>query len=309
MLLLADILHDMGLPPGTFNVVCGDGPTAGLPLADSRLVDKISFTGSGRTGRIIAQAAIASNLKKVTLELGGKSPMVIFDDVDVDTAVDYAIYAIFVHAGQVCSAGSRFIVSHRIYDQFLAKFVERAGKIVVGPGMDETSEMGPLISELQRKRVLEYVKIGTEEGAKLMLGGACPQGTKYGEGYFVEPTIFADAKVDMRIVQEEIFGPVAVVEKFETEEQAISLANATTYGLAAGVFTEDISRAYRVVKAIKAGVTWINGFHSCYNECPFGGYKESGWGRECGTFGLEAYTELKQININLDPNPVGWFRN
>lgn len=306
-LMLAEILHELDLPPGTVNIVLGDGPSAGFPIAESSLVDKIAFTGSGKTGRLVAQAALG-NLKKVTLELGGKSPMIVFDDVDIDTAVDYALYAIFCHAGQVCSAGSRFIVHSRIYDQFVSKFVDRSKKIKVGPGLDSQTEMGPLVSEQHRNRVLEYIEIGKREGANLVVGGETLTGGHFQNGYYVAPTIFTDVRPEMRIVQEEIFGPVAVVERFSSEEEALELANGTRYGLAGAVFTRDITRAYRAIKALRAGVTWINGFHSCYNECPFGGYKESGWGRECGTYGLDAYTEVKQININLDPSPINWFR-
>src|SRR6185437_12304544 len=229
---------------------------------------------------------------------GGKSPMVVFKDFNVDTAVDYAMFAIFANSGQVCSAGSRFLVEESVYDEFLKKFVERSKKIRVGPGMDEQTEMGPLVSETQMKRVIDYIKIGQKEGAKLELGGEQPEGGKFGKGYYVKPTIFSNVKQDMRIVQEEIFGPVCVVQKFKTEEEAIAMANGTQFGLAGAVFTTDVTRAYRVVKAIKAGITWINAYHNTYNECPWGGYKQSGWGRELGTFGLENYTEVKQINLN-----------
>jgi len=303
---LAELFQELELPPGVVNVVLGDGPTAGAPLAESHLVDKIAFTGSVKTGKAVAQAALG-NLKKVTLELGGKSPMVVFKDFNVDTAVDYAMFAIFANSGQVCSAGSRFLVEESVYDEFLKKFVERSKKIRVGPGMDEQTEMGPLVSETQMKRVIDYIKIGQKEGAKLELGGEQPEGGKFGKGYYVKPTIFSNVKQDMRIVQEEIFGPVCVVQKFKTEEEAIAMANGTQFGLAGAVFTTDVTRAYRVVKAIKAGITWINAYHNTYNECPWGGYKQSGWGRELGTFGLENYTEVKQINLNMDPQPTGWF--
>lgn len=306
-LVLAEIFQELDLPPGTVNIVLGDGATCGQPIAESNLVDKLAFTGSASTGRLVTQAALG-NLKKVALELGGKSPMIVFKDVDIDTAVDYALYAIYCHAGQVCSAGSRFIVEAEIYDEFLHKFIKRSKKIKVGPGLDEETEMGPLVSEQQLKRVLEYIAIGQKEGATLEVGGEHLQGGKYHNGYFLSPTIFSNIKLDMRIVQEEIFGPVAVVEQFKTEAEAIHLANATVYGLAAGIFTKDITQAYRVVKSIRAGVTWINNFHSCYTEVPFGGYKQSGWGRECGTYGLEAYTEIKQINVNLNPGAINWFR-
>lgn len=304
---LAEILQEMDLPKGVVNIVIGDGRNVGAPIAESKLVDKIAFTGSIRTGRLIAQAAL-SNLKKVTLELGGKSPMVVFDDYDIDTAVDYALYAIYCNAGQVCSAGSRFIVQEGMHDKFVGKLVERASKIVVGPGFDETTEMGPLVTEQQMKQVLDYIEIGKKEGAKLAVGGNRLSGGKFGNGYFIEPTLFTETKPDMRIVQEEIFGPVAVVQKFKNEEEAIDLANGTDFGLAGAVFSNDITRAHRVVKALRAGITWVNGYHSSYTECPWGGYKQSGWGRELGTFGLETYTEVKQININLDPRPINWFK-
>jgi betaine-aldehyde dehydrogenase len=303
---LAELLSELGLPEGVVNIVPGDGPTAGAPLAESTLVDKIAFTGSVKTGKIIASASL-SNLKKVTLELGGKSPMVVFSDFDLDTAVDYALFAIYCNAGQVCSAGSRMIVEESIAGAFVKKMTERAKKIRVGPGLETETEMGPLVSETQLKRVLEYVEIGKKEGAKLVTGGDKPTGEKYDKGYYLNPTIFTDVKSDMRIVQEEIFGPVVVVQTFKSEEEAVELANDSPYGLAGAVFTNDITRAYRVVKQFRAGITWVNAYHNTYTECPWGGYKQSGWGRELGTFGLDAYTEVKQINVNLDPQPVGWF--
>lgn len=303
---LAEILHELELPAGVVNIVLGGGPTVGQPIAESKLVDKVAFTGSVNTGKNIATAAL-SNLKKVTLELGGKSPMIVFADVDVDTAVDYALFAIYCNAGQVCSAGSRMIVEDSIYDQFVKKMKERAQKIKVGPGLAAETEMGPLVSEQQMNRVLEYIEAGKKEGAKIEVGGERLKGDKYGNGYFINPTIFVNVKQDMKIVQEEIFGPVVVVQKFSEEDEAIEMANDTAYGLAGAVFTKDITRAHRVVKAIRAGITWVNGYHSTFNECPWGGYKQSGWGRELGTFGLEEYTEVKQININLDPQPVNWF--
>lgn len=302
---LAEILAELDLPKGVVNIVLGDGKV-GEPIAESNLVDKLAFTGSVATGKKVAAAALG-NLKKVTLELGGKSPMVVFNDFDVDTAVDYGLFAIYCNSGQVCSAGSRIIVQSEIYDSFVKKFVERAKKIRLGPGYDSETQMGPLVSEVQFKRVNEYIALGQKEGAKLELGGDHPKGDKFQGGYYVNPTVFTNVKSDMRIVQEEIFGPVVVIEKFKTEEEAIDLANNTQFGLAGAVFSNDITRGHRVVKAIRAGITWVNGYHSTFNECPWGGYKQSGWGRELGTYGLDAYTEVKQVNINLAPNPVGWF--
>jgi betaine-aldehyde dehydrogenase len=303
---LAEILSELELPNGVVNIVLGGGPTVGQPIAESTLVDKIAFTGSVKTGKLIASAAL-TNLKKVTLELGGKSPMVVFSDFDLDTAVDYALFAIYCNAGQVCSAGSRMIVEASIYDDFVKKMSSRAKKIRLGAGLDESTEMGPLVSETQFKRVMEYIELGKKEGAKLEVGGDKPSNKDLANGYFVNPTIFSNVKPDMRIAQEEIFGPVVVIEKFKTEDEAIELANDSQYGLAGAVFSNDITRAHRVVKAIRAGITWVNVYHNTYAECPWGGYKQSGWGRELGVAGLEAYTELKQININLDPQPVGWF--
>lgn len=306
-LLLAELLQEADLPPGVVSIVTGDGASVGMPLATSALVDKIAFTGSGHTGRVVAGAAL-SNLKKVSLELGGKSPMIVFGDVDVATSVDYALYAVFCHAGQVCSAGTRFIVENSIHDEFLSLLIARSKQIEVGPGLDASTEMGPLVSEGQRRRVLDYIEKGIREGATLESGGERLSGGRLQDGYYVSPTIFSGTTPKMTIVQEEIFGPVAVVEKFETEAEAVALANGTVYGLAGAVFTNDATRSHRVAKAIRAGVVWINGYHSCYNECPFGGYRQSGWGRECGTFGIEAYTEVKQINLNLEPTSIGWFR-
>jgi betaine-aldehyde dehydrogenase len=304
---LAEIFVELELPQGVVNIVLGDGPTAGQPIAESPLVDKVAFTGSVKTGKAVAQSALG-NLKKVSLELGGKSPMVVFSDFDLDTAVDYALFAIYCNSGQVCSAGSRMIVEDSIYDRFVKKMAERAKKIQVGPGLDNETEMGPLVSETQMKRVLEYIEIGQKEGAKLEVGGDQPKGDKYGKGYYINPTIFSNVKSDMRIVQEEIFGPVVVVQKFSSEEEAIELANDSPFGLAGAVFSNDVTRAHRVVKKLRAGITWVNAYHNTYNECPWGGYKQSGWGRELGTFGLEQYTEVKQVNINLDPQPVNWFK-
>ncbi|MCA9801824.1 MAG: aldehyde dehydrogenase family protein [Cyanobacteria bacterium HKST-UBA02] len=305
--VLAEIFQQAGLPNGVVNIVLGDGKV-GHVIAESELVDKVAFTGSVKTGKSVAQAAL-SNLKKVTLELGGKSPLIVFEDFDLDTAVDYALFAIYCNAGQVCSAGSRMLVQDSIYDEFLKRLAARAKKINVGPGLDPETEMGPLVSETQLKRVMDYIEIGEREGAKLVTGGDRPEGGKFGSGYYVNPTIFTNTKPDMRIVQEEIFGPVAVLQKFAKEEEAIKLANDTQYGLAGAVFTNDITRANRVIKSLRAGITWVNGYHNTYNECPWGGYKQSGWGRELGTFGLEAYTEIKQVNVNMEPYPVKWFNS
>ncbi len=302
---LAAIFEELDFPAGVVNVVLGPGTTAGHALAASTLVDKIAFTGGTKTGRSIMQAA-TSNLKKISLELGGKSPNVVFADADFDTAVDYALFGIFANSGQVCSAGSRLIVERSIHDKLLDRIVERARKIRVGDGFDPNTEMGPIISAVHRERVESYIATGREEGAKLLCGGERLSGS-LANGNFIAPTIFDGTQRDMRIVQEEIFGPVLVVQTFEGEADAIRLANDTVYGLAGAVFTQDVAKAHRVIRKMRAGITWINTYHPTYNEAPWGGYKQSGIGRELGTYGYDAYTEVKQINVNLDVAPSGWF--
>jgi betaine-aldehyde dehydrogenase len=306
-LWLAKIAIDAGLPEGVLSVLPGAGPVVGAALAESMLVDKIAFTGSVPTGQTIMRAA-ACNVKKISLELGGKSPNIVFADADWATAVDYALFGIYANSGQVCSAGSRLIVQRAIADKFVAELVRRAGKIVVGDGFSPNTEMGPLVSARQRDRVEEYIRIGRDEGATLACGGGRPPGL--GErGNFVEPTIFTDTKPAMRIVREEIFGPVLAVQTFDDEADAIRLANDSPYGLAGAVFTSDAARAHRVIRKLRAGITWINAYHPTYNEAPWGGYKQSGIGRELGTYGFDAYTEVKQINVNLAVEPSGWFKD
>jgi betaine-aldehyde dehydrogenase len=247
--------------------------------------------------------AAVGNLKKVSLELGGKSPNVVFADADFDTAVDYALFGIYANAGQVCSAGSRLLLQEPLYERFMERLVERAKKIRVGDGFDPETEMGPLVSRSQMERVQRYIEVGVEEGARIECGGS-----RIGDrGCFIEPTIFTHTSPGMRIVQEEIFGPVLVVQTFKEEAEAIALANNTIYGLAGAVFTQDAARAHRVIRKLRAGITWINTYHPTYNEAPWGGYKQSGIGRELGTYGYEAYTEVKQINVNLAVEPSGWF--
>ncbi|MEO6990821.1 MAG: aldehyde dehydrogenase family protein [Candidatus Baltobacteraceae bacterium] len=302
-LWLAKAMQGLGFPEGVLSVLTGGGPAVGAPLAESFAVDKIAFTGSVPTGRSIMRAA-AGNLKKISLELGGKSPNVVFADADWETAVDYALFGIYANAGQVCSAGSRLLVERGIAQRFVEELVARAKRIVVGDGFDPATEMGPLVHERQRERVEGYIKAGVDEGASLATGGH-----RLGaRGNFIEPTIFTEVRSSMKIVQEEIFGPVLVVLPFEDEAEAIALANDTVYGLAGAVFTTDAARAHRVVRAMRAGITWINAYHPTYNEAPWGGYKQSGIGRELGTYGYDAYTETKQINVNLAVEPSGWFK-
>lgn len=303
---LFELMEPLGFPAGVLNLVLGKGSVIGNRIAESMDVDKVAFTGGTDTGRSIMTAA-ASNIKKLSLELGGKSPCIVFEDADLETAVDWALFAIFCNQGQVCSAGSRLLVQRSVYPAFIERLGERARKIVVGAGSDETTEMGPLVSKAQMETVLKYIEIGKEDGARLLCGGKRLTDGEYAAGFFVEPTIFVDCTPKMRIVQEEIFGPVLAVLPFEDEADAVRLANDSVFGLAGGVFTNDGARGLRVIKKLRAGITWINAYHPTYNEAPWGGYKQSGMGRELGSYGLDAYTEVKQININLAPGPVGWF--
>ncbi|WP_425455623.1 aldehyde dehydrogenase family protein [Brevibacillus panacihumi] len=306
-IMLFECLEQAGFPPGVANLVTGPGSVVGDEISRNELVDKVAFTGGTETGITIMKNA-ADTVKKLSLELGGKSPNIVFADADFETAVDYALFAIFANQGEVCSAGSRLLLQEEIYEPFLARLVERAQKIVVGDGADPETEMGPLISKEHMERVLAYIQLGRDEGAQLLCGGNRLTDRGRGNGYFVEPTIFAVDRHDLRIVQEEIFGPVLVVQKFTTEQEAIRLANSTKYGLAGGVFTNDGAKAQRVIRKLRAGITWINTYHPTFNEAPWGGYKMSGIGRELGTYGYEAYTEVKQINVNLQVQPIGWFR-
>lgn len=303
---LFELMEPLGFPPGVVNLVLGAGETVGARLSEHPDVDKIAFTGGTDTGRLVMKAA-AGNLKKISLELGGKSPCVVFEDADLETAVDWALFAIFANQGQVCSGGSRLLVQASIHDRFVARLVERAQSIAVGPGLEEGTEMGPLVTREHMEKVMGYIEIGKAEGATLACGGIRLTGSALGGGWFVAPTIFTGCTPKMRIVQEEVFGPVLAVLPFEDEAEAIRLANDSVFGLAGGVFTTDGARGLRFVKALRAGITWVNAYHPTYNEAPWGGYKQSGMGRELGTYGYEAYTEVKQININLAPGPVGWF--
>jgi betaine-aldehyde dehydrogenase len=303
---LFELMEEAGLPKGVANLVLGAGAVVGQEIAENKDIDKIAFTGGTATGRKIMQAA-TGNIKNISLELGGKSPCIVFDDFDMDTAVDWALFAIFCNQGEVCSAGSRLILQDTIYEEFLKRFAARAKKIKIARGDTPGAEMGPLVSEAHMIKVLSYIEEGKKEGARLLCGGYRIIDGEFAKGFFVAPTIFADCTPDMKIVQEEIFGPVIAVQKFHTEEEAIELANCTNYGLAGGVFSNDITRAMRVIKAVRSGITWINAYHPTFAEAPWGGFKQSGIGRELGTFGFDEYTEVKQININLAPGKVGWF--
>lgn len=305
---LFEILEEVGIPAGVVNLVTGGGSTVGNELAESEHVDMVSFTGSTMTGRSIMKAA-SGNIKKVALELGGKSPNIVFADADFETAVDYALFGIFMNAGQVCNAGSRLLLEESIHDRFVESLVSKMKKIRVGRGNDPETQMGALVSESHMNTVLGYIQSGIEEGATLVYGGQRITSGGLEQGYFVEPTLFVDTTPGMKIVQEEIFGPVLVIQKFKDEAEAIQLANDTPYGLAAGVFSQDSAKALRVIKKVRAGITSVNAYNLAYTEAPWGGYKQSGLGRGLGTFGLDEFSEVKQININLDVSPTNWFED
>ncbi|XP_068647427.1 aldehyde dehydrogenase family 2 member C4-like [Aristolochia californica] len=288
-----------GIPDGVLNVVTGFGPTAGAAISSHMDIDQVSFTGSTDVGRLIMQAAATSNLKPVSLELGGKSPLIIFDDADVDVAVDLARFAIFTNKGEICVAGSRVYVQEGIYDEFVKKSAEKAKGWVVGDPFDPIVQQGPQVSKEQFQRVLTYIEHGKREGACLLTGGKS-LGDK---GYYIEPTIFTDVKEDMLIGKDEIFGPVMSLMKFKTIDEAIEKANSTRYGLAAGIVTKDINVANKVSRSIRAGSIWINCYFGFDNDCPFGGYKMSGFGRDNGLAALEKYLQTKSVVIPLVDSP------
>ncbi len=301
------ILDRAGLPAGTANLVIGPGRTVGNLLAESHDVDLVSFTGSTAAGQSIMRAA-AGNVKKIGLELGGKSPNIIFADTDLEAAVEWAMLGIFFNQGEVCCAGSRILVERSIKDAFVERLAQRAEQMTLGNPLDNP-DMGPLVSEKHMEDVLDYIRLGREEGACLVCGGYRWEEGECRNGWFVRPTVFDGCTADMRIVQEEIFGPVAVIQTFDTEEEAVALANDTVYGLAGAVFTADGARAQRVIRELRAGITWINCYNPAFCEAPWGGYKMSGIGRELGVHGLEEYQEIKQVNLNLTPGPAGWYQN
>ena len=303
ILELARDFEAVGLPPGVVNIVTGDGPVAGAPLVTHPRVRKIAFTGSAEVGRLIMRSA-ADQLKRVSLELGGKSPNIFFSDADFENAVEGALFGTFINQGEVCSAGSRVLVQRDIYRRFVDAAAAKAKTIRLGPGLDRETRMGPLVSAEQRDRVAGYLEIGRRE-AKVAVGGGRP--ARLDKGWYVEPTIFYDVDNGARIAQEEIFGPVMSVIPFEDEADAVRIANETPYGLAAAVWTRDIFKAFRVVKALEAGIVWVNHMQPTFVEAPWGGYKMSGFGRELGHWGVEEYLETKQVFINLDEKPIGWY--
>ncbi|XP_022100812.1 retinal dehydrogenase 1-like isoform X2 [Acanthaster planci] len=294
-LYMASLIKEAGFPPGVVNVVPGYGPTAGAALSEHMDVDVVTFTGSVEVGKLIQQASGRSNLKHVCLELGGKSPNVVFADADLDYAVETSHQALFAHSGQICVAGSRTFVQEDIYDEFVKKSVERAKKRVVGDPYSDKTESGPVIDEDQVTRILKLIKSGKEQGAKLHCGGSRSDC----KGNFIESTVFSDVTDDMMIAREEIFGPVQQILKFKTMEEVIDRANNTTYGLAAAVITKDIDKALTLANSVRAGVVWVNTYSVLDPRAPFGGYKMSGMGREGGEESLLEFSEIKTVVIKI----------
>jgi aldehyde dehydrogenase (NAD+) len=294
-LRIGELIIEAGFPPGVVNILSGYGPTAGAAIARHMDIDKVAFTGSTEVGHLIMEAAAKSNLKRVTLELGGKSPNIVFADADLDKAIEGAHDALFFNQGQCCVAGSRLFVEERCYDEFVAKSVERAKNRVVGDPFDPKTEQGPQVDKDQFDKVMGYIEVGMREGAQMLCGG-----NRVGDkGFFIEPTVFTDVRDDMKIAQEEIFGPVMSIIKFKDVDEVIQRANSTMYGLAAGVWTKDITKVHAIANNVRAGTVWVNCFDVFDAAAPFGGFKQSGIGRELGEYGLQQYTEVKTVTIKL----------
>jgi aldehyde dehydrogenase (NAD+) len=294
-LRIGELVVEAGFPPGVVNMLPGYGPTAGAAIANHMDIDKVAFTGSGEVGRLIMQAAGRSNLKRVSLELGGKSPNIVFADADMDQAIEGCHFGLFFNQGQVCCAGSRLYVEESVYDEFVEKSVARAERRTVGDPFDAGTEQGPQIDGTQFDKILSYIDAGKREGAEQLTGGK-----RAGhQGYFIQPTVFADVRDDMKIAREEIFGPVMSIIRFRQLDEVIDRANNTTYGLAAAVWTRDIGKALAIANNVKAGTVWVNCFDVFDAAAPFGGFKQSGIGREMGEYGLQQYTEVKTVTVKL----------
>ncbi len=291
---LGRLALEAGFPPGVINIVTGFGESAGAALSGHALVDKVTFTGSTEVGRLITRAA-AGNMKKLTLELGGKSPVIVMDDADLDTAIAGAAGAIFFNHGQVCSAGSRLYVHSSRFEELIEGVAAYAAEMKVGPGLDPAAQLGPLVSAIQKDRVSTYISQGLADGAEAAVGGAAIEG----DGYYVQPTVFTHVDADMSVVREEIFGPVVVASPFDNLDEIATIANDSIYGLAASIWTKDLSRMYRLVPKLKAGTVWVNCHNVLDPTMPFGGYKQSGWGRELGKESVYSYTESKSLCINI----------
>ena len=294
-LRVGELMLEAGFPEGVVNILPGYGPTAGAAIARHMDVDKVAFTGSTEVGHLIMKAAAETNLKRVTLELGGKSPNIVFADADMEQAVEGSHFALFFNQGQCCCAGSRVFVEDKIYDEFVQRSTDRAKRRTVGDPLDRKTEQGPQVDNEQFNKVLSYVESGRQEGAKLMCGG-----DRVGDrGYFVAPTVFADVKDEMKIAQEEIFGPVMSIMRFKDMDELVDRANKTIYGLAAAVWTRDIGKAHHVANNVRAGTVWVNCFDVFDAAAPFGGFKQSGIGRELGEYGLQQYSEIKTVTVKL----------
>lgn len=301
---LAAIVDEVGLPPGVLNILTGSGSVAGQAIIDHKGVDKLAFTGSGPVGSKI-MAAAARDIKRVSLELGGKSPFVVFEDADIDQAVEWVMFGIFWNQGQVCSGTSRVLVQDTIYDRFLARLVEETNKIKIGDGLDEGVLLGPLVSKKQHENVVAAIEGARKAGATVACGGERPE--RFEKGYYLQPTVLTDVPLDSGAWVEEIFGPVVCVRPFKTEEEAVELSNDSRFGLGAAVMSKDDVRAERVAAAFRAGIVWVNCSQPTFTEAPWGGYKESGIGRELGRWGLDNYLETKQITKYVTNKPWGWY--
>jgi aldehyde dehydrogenase (NAD+) len=294
-LRVGELMIEAGFPPGVVNLLPGYGPTAGAAIARHMDVDKVAFTGSTEVGHLIMKAAAETNLKRITLELGGKSPNIVFADADMDQAVEGAHFALFFNQGQCCCAGSRLYVEDKCYDEFVEKSVARAKKRTVGNPFDKTTEQGPQVDSDQFNKVMGYIEAGKKEKATLLTGGK-----RVGDkGYFIEPTVFGDVQDDMKIAQEEIFGPVMSILRFKDLDEVVTRANKSLYGLAAAVWTRDITKAHAIADSVRAGTVWVNCYDVFDAGAPFGGFKQSGMGRECGEYGLANYTEVKTVTVKL----------